>query len=1038
MSERRVGGLPGCGAWAWASRALLHGSRVPGFEPALSKGPLVLVRPSQDDIEDVADAYQALAPVFDGEPAWGAPRPSGSALAARGGVALFGDDPMERVSSLKRLQEGARLVLATGPALAAALPTPAEFERSAVGFSLGARSKRGQAVERLVEAGYRRVEFVESPGEFAVRGAVLDFFAVEPAAAVRVLYDEDTVASLRIFDPVTQITKEQLSWASATMARESSGAVLADWVGAQALWIADEGIEAALPAGTWRGSAAGGPGFGARPAGPFGTDPALAFDEMRRLAGRGFKVLLFSLNRGEDSRMQELAADKLPEGACQFLIGPLRQGFVHDGLGLAVFSTAEIFRRRYRVPSRWSRFGLHPRAPFRLAQLKKGDFVVHRDYGVALYKGLESVETPGHGVTDCLVLEYRGGDTVYVAMTEFDRIQKYSSAEGKRPRLSSLNTRRWSEVKSMVVEGVRELAEELIRLEAKRRARPGFAFGPENLMEREFAEEFPFEATPDQAKAIADVLADLESPHPMDRLVVGDVGFGKTEVAMRAAFRCVANYKQAVVLVPTTILADQHYRTFSQRFADYPVKLAVLTRFQTRAEQRTVAKGLAQGTLDVVIGTVRLLQRDIRFKDLGLIVIDEEHRFGVKDKERLKSMRAHADCLALSATPIPRTLHQAMSGLRGISLIQSAPTGRLPIETRIAPWSAQRAAAAISEELARGGQAYYVHNRVRSLPACLQRLSDLLPGARFCMAHGQMTAGKLEEVMWRFFNREFDVLVASSIIESGLDIPSVNTLLVEDAQDFGLAQIYQLRGRIGRERQKAYCWLFLPEGVAAFKELPEEGRRRLEAIQELSQIGSGIKLAMRDLEIRGAGDLLGKKQHGFLDSVGVEFYTQLLQDEIARVKGGEVPTDAEVTMDFKMDAFLPADYLPGEMERFEFYKRILRSTPQDWPGLRRELADLCGPLPGPVLNLFELLKVRHLAQRARLRSIVQRGRHIEAVFRHDAPVDPAAIAAWLKSYEGKVLFFKTDEGDGLRVELGTSPPLGWVQGFLEGLAKMVP
>jgi transcription-repair coupling factor (superfamily II helicase) len=991
----------------------------------------VLVRGTQEALEDTADAFRALAPVFAGQ---------GRADRALEGPALFGDDPLEHLASAARLKAGARLVLATGEGLQAPLPGASEFSGASVAFHQGAGGKRGLAVDRLISAGYRRVEFVESPGEFAVRGAVLDFYGVEPAAAVRVLYDEDRIESLRTFDPATQITREYLDSATATLAREASGATLADWVGPDALWLVEEGVDAALPASArvlvaGSGPASGGQDFGARLLGPFKGDPARAWDEMASLAARGFKVLLFSLNRGEDGRMQELLAERLPEGSPQFLIGPFRQGFVHDPLKLAVFSTAEVFERRYRVPSRWSFFGSAPKAPFRLAQLKKGDFVVHRDYGVAQYKGLEPVETPGHGTTDCLVLEFRGGDTVFTAMTEFNRVQKYSGSEGKRPRLSSLNTRRWEEVKALVAEGVRELAEKLLRLEAERKARAGHAFEAETGMEAEFAAEFPFEATPDQAAAIADVLRDMEAPHPMDRLVVGDVGFGKTEVAMRAAFRCVSGFRQTAVLVPTTILADQHYHTFSKRFADYPVKVGVLTRFQTKAEQKAVLKAMAAGTLDVVVGTARLLQKDVRFKDLGLVVIDEEHRFGVKDKERLKALRTAVDCLALSATPIPRSLHQAMSGLRGISLIQSAPSGRVPIETRVEPWSPERVAAAISEELARGGQVYYVHNRVRSMPQALKRLEGLVPGARFCMAHGQMKGKELEEVMWKFFNREFDVLAASSIIESGLDIPSVNTLLVEDAQEFGLAQIYQLRGRIGRERQKAYCWLFLPEGIRDFSGLEEDGRKRLEAIQEFSQIGSGMKLAMRDLEIRGAGDLLGKKQHGFIDSVGVEFYSQLLQEEMARLKGGEVAAGPEVRLDFTLDAFIPEDYLPGELERLEFYKRILRSEPGDWQGLRTELADLCGPLPPPTRNLFELLRVRWTAQQARVSAVVQRGRHIEVVMRRDAVVDPAAVAAWLKEYEGKLLFFRDEEGEGLRVELGSEPALDWVRRFLESLVE---
>ena len=699
-----------------------------------------------------------------------------------------------------------------------------------------------------------------------------------------------------------------------------------------------------------------------------------------------------------------------------------------------MFATSEIFERRYRRAAGWKYFTTSYKGALRWRELRHGDYVVHQDYGVARYQGLKPVESPGHGTLDCLLMEFRGADRLYIPMTEFGRVQKYSGAEGKRPRLSSLDTRRWEEIKRQVSEGVRELAEQLLKLQAIRAGKPGHAFPDESPMEREFAEAFPYDETPDQAAAIAATLADMTNPHPMDRVVIGDVGFGKTEVAMRAAFKCVAGFKQAAILVPTTILADQHYRTFAARMADYPVRLALLTRFQTRAQQQAVVEGLKEGRVDIVIGTARLLQKDIAFKDLGLIVIDEEHRFGVKDKEKLKSFRATVDFLALSATPIPRTLNQALSGLRGISLIQSAPVGRQPIITKVGPWDEDVVASTISEELARGGQAYYVHNRVRSMSETVARLQKLLPTAKFGMVHGQMAASELEEAMWGFFNREFDVLVASTIIESGLDIPSVNTLLVEDAHDFGLAQLYQLRGRIGRERQKAYCYLFYPEGHEDYSLLSEDARKRLDALKEFGALGAGIKLAMRDLEIRGAGELLGARQHGYMNAVGVEFYTQMLNEEVAARRMGKAdrPAERDVALDIKMPAFIPESYLPDELRRLDFYKKVLRSGPNDVETLKKEIEDLCGPAPEPVINLLKLLRVRAIAREAGAVSIAQRGSHLTILFREGAPIDSTALSWWMQRYKGKLNFVKSEDGDGVEADVGDEDPLKWLEDFLAG------
>ena len=767
--------------------------------------------------------------------------------------------------------------------------------------------------------------------------------------------------------------------------------------------------------------------FGARPLPPL-PDPAAWTVEIGRLAQSGLRLLLFSLNHGEDARLQEILEGRAPEGSCQFLIGPLRRGFLHPVLGWGAVSTSEIFSRLYRPSRSWGMSeGKGGKIAFR--ELRVGDYVVHQDYGLARYKGFEPLEFAG-GKTDCMILEFKGSDKLYIPMGEFKRIQKYAGGEGKRPRLSSLDSRRWEEVKHRVAEGVRELAQEILKLEAARKAAGGAAFPPMNEMEREFADAFPYEETPDQARAIAEVIADMEGPHPMDRIVVGDVGFGKTEVAMRAAFKCAAARKQTAVLAPTTILAEQHYRTFCARFAAYPAKIAVLTRFQSRKEQASVVQGLAEGSVDVVIGTSRLLQRDVRFNDLGLIVIDEEHRFGVKDKDKIRSFRKNADCLSLSATPIPRTLNQAMSGLRDISRIESAPEGRQPILTRVGPWSEAVIVEAVSEELERGGQVYYVHNRVRSIQEAAARISRLVPHAKVAVVHGQMSGADIEKTMWEFFHKKSDVLVASAIIESGLDIPSANTLLVENAQEFGLAQLYQLRGRVGRESRKACCYLFYPEGYENFSELSEEARKRLEALKEFAGLGTGFRLAMRDLEIRGAGDLLGRRQHGFMNSVGVDLYSQMLADEIARMKGKpESKPPEEVRIDVKIRALIPSDYLPQDMARLEWYKRLLEAKESDLNGLRRKLEDLCGPAPEPVANLFELSRMRIRAGKLGVRSVSQKDGVMEVFFRKNAPIGQDSLDRWQSAYGGRLSFLPSEEGDGVAAPID-GPPLPWLEAFL--------
>jgi transcription-repair coupling factor (superfamily II helicase) len=1017
----RVVGVPGSGALALFARRVLGGAGPAGL--AAPRGPLVLVLPDADAVEDAADALAALAPLDD----------------ARAYVAAeFADDPRERLASLEQLRAGARVALATPEGLAAPAPRRDDFAARVVRLRAGDRSPRDAAAAALAAAGYQRVDFVESPGEYAVRGAVLDFHALEPAVAYRVLYDEDRVASIRPFDPLTQEPGATVAQAVATPAEEpAAGGRVADWLLDGALWLAPAGLEFAAPEGAdvrrFSGPGEPGPGdvdFGARPAGPFGGDARGAWSEMRREAEAGRRVLLFSLNHGEDARLQEILGEELPAGAVQFLIGPLREGFRLEPERLAVYATSQIFARDWRGVGRWKRFAAKGAQALRWRELKRGDYVVHQEHGVARFQGLEPVSIPGHGAQDCVKLEFRGSDRLYVPLTEFDRVQKYAGVEGKRPRLSSLDTRSWEEIKRQVAEGVRELAEELLKLQAKRAAAPGHAFPPEGEIEREFADSFPYELTEDQARAIAETLEDMQTPRPMDRLVVGDVGFGKTEVAMRAAFKCALGLKQCAVLAPTTVLADQHFRTFSKRMAGFPVKLAIMTRFQTKGEQKKTLEGLKSGKIDVVIGTSRLLQKDVRFDDLGLVIVDEEHRFGVSDKERLKKVRVNADILSLSATPIPRSLHQALTGLRGISLIETAPVGRQPIVTRVGPWDERVVSTAIADELARGGQVYYVHNRVRTMKEALDGIARLSGGARVAMVHGQMRGPEIEKAMWDFAQRKSDVLVASTIIESGLDIPTVNTLLVEDAQDFGLAQLYQLRGRIGRERARAFCYLFHPPD-AEMKDLPEDTVKRLDALKEFGALGAGIKLAMRDLEIRGAGDLLGAKQHGFMNAVGADYYSQLLEGEVSRLRGGATEDDRPVTIDLRRPAFLPESYLPGETERLKLYKRALRAPSEEASRkILEELERLSGPAPEPVRNLFELLELRAAARRARVDSIIETDGAVEVRFRPDAPPENGAPARWLAALGTRVTFVPAADGDAVRLALEGRPAAQAAKEFL--------
>jgi transcription-repair coupling factor (superfamily II helicase) len=650
--------------------------------------------------------------------------------------------------------------------------------------------------------------------------------------------------------------------------------------------------------------------------------------------------------------------------------GSLEAGFTIPGLRLHVLGDREIFGQpAKRVKLRAVKEGV----PVTLADLKVGDYVVHAVHGIGQYLGLRT-ETILKATQDYLDLKYAGTDRMLVPVTQMHQVTKYGASEGAAPRLSKMGGADWARTKSRVSENLAKIAEGLVDLYAERELAAGHAFGQDTPWQAELEEAFPYDTTVDQQKAIDETKADMERPRPMDRLVCGDVGYGKTEVAVRAAFKAVADQRQVAVLVPTTLLAAQHYRTFSTRFASFPLRVEELSRFKTRKEQQAILKDLADGKVDIVVGTHRLLQKDVVFKNLGLIVVDEEQRFGVMHKERLKQMRAAVDVLTLSATPIPRTLHMSLLGVRDLSLIQTAPKNRMSIKTVVVPASDAMVQKAIVQELDRGGQVYYLHNRIESIYGVARALEKLVPKARVAIGHGQMTETEIEPIMASFVEGEIDVLVATTIIENGIDIPNVNTIVVNDADKFGLAQLYQLRGRVGRSNHQAYAYLL----YQPHKALSEDAKARLEAIREFAHLGSGLQIAMRDLEIRGAGNLLGAAQSGFIGAVGFETYCELLAEAISARRGRQVeaPERKEAVIDVKLDAYIPTDYIPQVSQKIGAYQQLANARTQaEVDELAAGLRDRFGPLPEPLENLVEVTRLRATAlEKGVTRVVVDAGR----------------------------------------------------------------
>jgi transcription-repair coupling factor (superfamily II helicase) len=649
-----------------------------------------------------------------------------------------------------------------------------------------------------------------------------------------------------------------------------------------------------------------------------------------------------------------LKYDKLP-GPGNIVITSIHlgRGFRLRGANLEVFTDGELFG--WKRPPRPGSRRKETVTITALSQLKAGDYVVHIHHGIGVYGGLIRQVVDG-AEREYLLIRYAGEDKLYVPADQFDRVQKYIGGEAQPPALSRLGGREWERTKRKAQRSARELAKELVALYAARSQQEGFAFSPDTPWQQEMEAGFPYEETDDQRQALTEVKQDMEKPAPMERLVCGDVGFGKTEVAVRAAFKAVMDGKQVAVLVPTTVLAAQHFNTFRERLAPYPMRVEMLSRFRSPKERKRIVAELAAGAVDVVIGTHRLLSRDVKFKELGLLIVDEEQRFGVRHKEKLKQLRATVDCITLTATPIPRTLHMALSGLREMSLINDPPEGRRPIRTQAGQHSEALIKEAVEKELDRGGQVYYVYNRVESIPHVAAHLQRLLPQARIAVGHGQMAENDLEKIMVDFYAGKHDILLCTTIIESGLDIPNVNTIIVDQSDRLGLAQLYQLRGRVGRSDRQAYAYLMW----TPHKRMTEAAEQRIQAIKEFCDLGSGLKLALRDLEIRGAGNLLGPEQHGFVAAVGFDLYCQMLSEAVSEARGQMISRRTEVSLDLPVNAFVPDEWVPSLNQRIELYRRLAAVSNEEMlQDLAAEMKDRFGaPLPGPVKNLVHLVGIK--------------------------------------------------------------------------------
>lgn len=927
-----------------------------------------------------------------------------------------------------------------------------------------------QLKNQLVALGYERVGQVEMPGQFSVRGGIVDIYCLTEKNPWRIELWGDEIDSIRSFDPESQRSLENLEELTIYPAVEHIGdkdmvSFLDYFPEERTIIFLDEPNRLTEKGGAveeeYRQSRMHREEKGSRnqpenwlcsfeqlqkelnkrncisvcalepkQAGwkvrekfylevksisAYNNSFELLVKDLHQYKKQGYRIALLS---GSRTRAERLAKDLQEEGLAAFygqdydreicpgeimvVYGHAKKGFEYPLIKFAVMTESDIFGQEQKKKKKKNYSGSRIQD---FAELSIGDFVVHEKHGLGIYRGIEKVEVD-RIVKDYIKIEYRGGSNLYIPATQLDCLQKYSGADAsKAPKLNKLGTQEWNKTKSKVRGAVKNIAKELVELYAVRQEKEGYVCGPDTVWQREFEEMFPYEETEDQLSAIEDAKRDMESTRIMDRLICGDVGYGKTEVALRAAFKEVQESRQVAYLAPTTILAQQIYNTFVQRMKEFPVRVELLCRFRTPAQQKKAIEDLKKGQVDVIIGTHRILSKDVQFKNLGLLIVDEEQRFGVTHKEKIKQLKKDVDVLTLTATPIPRTLHMSLIGIRDMSVLEEPPMDRMPIQTYVMEYDEETVREAINRELRRGGQVYYVYNRVTDIADVALRIAKLVPDARVDFAHGQMSERELENVMYSFVNGDIDVLVSTTIIETGLDISNVNTMIIHDSDRYGLSQLYQLRGRIGRSNRTAYAFLMYRKNVM----LKETAEKRLAAIREYTDLGSGFKIAMRDLELRGAGNLLGAQQHGHMNAVGYDLYCKMLNEAVKEAKGIHTMEDFETSVDLNVDAYIPDSYISNEFQKLDIYKRIAGiETQQDYDDMLEELLDRFGEPGKAVLNLLAIAKLKAIAHQGYVTEIKQTGKTVRFTLYEKARLNTEGFPALMQKYR-RGLQFKNEQ-----------------------------
>ena len=977
----------------------------------------------------------------------------------------------QRMRAVKALleEESATIITSIDGCMDYLMPLE-EISRERIAVSSGGIINLQELEQRLSQMGYERAAQVEVSGQFSVRGGIIDIYPLTEDAPWRIELWDDEVDSIRSFDVESQRSLQNLEEiliypACEKISEEGMVSFLEYFPPEESLIFLDEPgrikeqaiavqeeLEDSLAHREEKGESRGLRAlfceftevqkqilrrksaalstldaisgdwkvkkrfhFQIKSVNSYNNSFELLVKDLKQLKKDGYAVILLS---GSRTRARRLAKDLLEQNLTAFysedygrivnageimvVYGHARKGFEYPLVKFVVITDTDIFGKEQKKKRKKKEYSGKKIQDF--AELSVGDYVVHEKHGLGIYRGIEKVEVE-RVVKDYIKIEYQGGSNLYILATQLDMLQKYAGADAQKPRLNRLGGQEWNKTKTRVRGAVKNIAKDLVALYAARQETDGYAYGPDTVWQKEFEEMFPYEETEDQLAAIEDTKRDMESHRIMDRLICGDVGYGKTEVALRAAFKAIQEGRQVVYLVPTTILAQQHYNTFMQRMKDFPVRVDLLCRFRTAAEQKKTLEDLKKGWVDVVIGTHRVLSKDVTFKNLGLLIVDEEQRFGVGHKEKIKQLKHNVDVLTLTATPIPRTLHMSLIGIRDMSVLEEPPMDRMPIQTYVMEYEEETVREAVKRELNRGGQVYYVYNRVNDIADVSGRIARLVPEAKVAFAHGQMSEKELEKVMYQFINGEVDVLVSTTIIETGLDISNVNTMIIHDSDRYGLSQLYQLRGRIGRSNRTAYAFLMYRRNQV----LKETAEKRLAAIREFTDLGSGFKIAMRDLEIRGAGNLLGAEQHGHMEAVGYDLYCKMLSEAVKEAKGQVVMEDFETTIDLDIDAFIPDSYIGNEFQKLDIYKRIAGiENEEEYEDMLEELLDRFGDPPKPVMNLMGIANLKALAHKAYITEIKQLGKTVKITLYEKAKINPQGIPRVLAAHRRGLSFRAED------------------------------